>query len=335
MRRAGALAGLGALAASAAGAAGEAAQEAAQKATAAAPATDYYALWIKEGPGWWPLLFLVLLALAGWRRPEMFSGLRKFSGFGVEIEREVEKVEAKVDSEVGRVEDETLAMAERVQALEAQVAALGARLEAAGGGASAPAPSGTPSPGAGGGGSARGLVEGASRHPRVHIPFEEADPRATAGEESGGGPGDADPAAGSPPETPPPPPDPFAPDSSAPDPFAPAPAPPPQGLARGADATFPGGTPGVASPTAPSPSPSPASAAPAPELRALLDAALGDRRFTWRSLDRLALETGRPGAELHRILAEDPAYTLGEGAGGRIIARLTSRTPPAPTRRKG
>lgn len=55
-------------------------------------------------------------------------------------------------------------------------------------------------------------------------------------------------------------------------------------------------------------------------------AAMQDDRFQWRTVDRLAIETGVTEAEAHQILAEHPdKVVLGEARDGKLIARLSDR----------
>lgn len=55
-------------------------------------------------------------------------------------------------------------------------------------------------------------------------------------------------------------------------------------------------------------------------------AAMQDDRFTWRTIERLAIETGMDEAEAREILAEHPAeVVLGKSHDGKLIARLSER----------
>lgn len=54
--------------------------------------------------------------------------------------------------------------------------------------------------------------------------------------------------------------------------------------------------------------------------------ALQDDRFTWRTIERLAIESGVDEAEAHEILAEHPGeVVLGKSHDGKLIARLSDR----------
>ncbi len=50
--------------------------------------------------------------------------------------------------------------------------------------------------------------------------------------------------------------------------------------------------------------------------------ALRDSRFTWRSIERLALAAGLPEKEAHDLLSRDSGVKIGKGKSGRIIAKL-------------
>jgi DNA-binding response OmpR family regulator len=81
-------------------------------------------------------------------------------------------------------------------------------------------------------------------------------------------------------------------------------------------------------PAAPAPSPSPAVSQEV--QRALvfkrIVAALQDDRYSWRTLERLAIDAGVEEGEAHEILAEHPdEIVLGKSHEGKLIARLTSR----------
>lgn len=55
-------------------------------------------------------------------------------------------------------------------------------------------------------------------------------------------------------------------------------------------------------------------------------AAMQDDRFTWRTVERLAVESGVDEAEAHEILAEHPGeVVLGKSNDGKLIARLPDR----------
>ena len=90
-------------------------------------------------------------------------------------------------------------------------------------------------------------------------------------------------------------------------------------LPQAADATRPM--------TAPATSQSGASAA---ERRAAvfkrMVTAMQDDRFTWRTIERLAIESGVDETEAHDILAEHPGeVVLGKSGDGKLIARLSDR----------
>lgn len=55
----------------------------------------------------------------------------------------------------------------------------------------------------------------------------------------------------------------------------------------------------------------------------IMRSGLTDSRFTWRSIERLALEAGLSESEAHRLLAAEPDITISKGKSGRIIARLS------------
>lgn len=62
------------------------------------------------------------------------------------------------------------------------------------------------------------------------------------------------------------------------------------------------------------------------ELAERLDAALRHPRYAWRSLDRLALETGAPEPQVRRVLGADRGrFRLGRGVSGRDLARRATR----------
>jgi intergrase/recombinase len=51
-----------------------------------------------------------------------------------------------------------------------------------------------------------------------------------------------------------------------------------------------------------------------------------DDRFYWRTVERLAIESGVTEAEAHEILAQHPdKVVLGEARDGKLIARLSDR----------
>jgi hypothetical protein len=55
-------------------------------------------------------------------------------------------------------------------------------------------------------------------------------------------------------------------------------------------------------------------------------AALQDDRFSWRTVERLAIESGVDEAEAHEILARHPGeVVLGKSHDGKLIARLADR----------
>jgi DNA-binding response OmpR family regulator len=88
-------------------------------------------------------------------------------------------------------------------------------------------------------------------------------------------------------------------------------------------------------PRANSPEAQPSSAPPQPgsaeaERRAAvfrrMVAAMRDNRFDWRTLERLAIESGVSEPEAHEILAEHPdEVTLGKSRDGKVMARLSDR----------
>jgi hypothetical protein len=86
-------------------------------------------------------------------------------------------------------------------------------------------------------------------------------------------------------------------------------------------------SPPVAPPAPPVPSSPPASQE---VQRALvfkrMVAGLQDDRYSWRTVERLAIEAGVEEAEAHEILAEHPdEIVLGKSHEGRLIARLSAR----------
>jgi intergrase/recombinase len=55
-------------------------------------------------------------------------------------------------------------------------------------------------------------------------------------------------------------------------------------------------------------------------------AAMQDDRFDWRTVERLAIESGVDETEAHEILAEHPGeVVLGKSRDGKLIARLSER----------
>jgi hypothetical protein len=88
-------------------------------------------------------------------------------------------------------------------------------------------------------------------------------------------------------------------------------------------------------PRANSPEPQPSSAPSQPvsaeaERRAAvfrrMVAAMRDNRFDWRTVERLAIESGVSEPEAHEILAEHPdEVTLGRSRDGKVMARLSDR----------
>ena len=55
-------------------------------------------------------------------------------------------------------------------------------------------------------------------------------------------------------------------------------------------------------------------------------AALQDDRYSWRTVERLAIEAGVEEIEAHEILAEHPdEIVLGKSHEGKLIARLSVR----------
>jgi two-component system OmpR family response regulator len=86
----------------------------------------------------------------------------------------------------------------------------------------------------------------------------------------------------------------------------------------------------ISSPPAPPSSPSPSPTVSQEVQRALvfkrMVAALQDDRYSWRTIERLAIETGVEEAEAHEILAEHPdQIVLGKSHEGKLIARLSAR----------
>jgi DNA-binding response OmpR family regulator len=86
----------------------------------------------------------------------------------------------------------------------------------------------------------------------------------------------------------------------------------------------------IASPMPAAPAPSPSPAVSQEVQRALvfkrMVAALQDDRYSWRTIERLAIEAGVEETEAHEILAEHPdEIVLGKSHEGKLIARLTSR----------
>lgn len=56
----------------------------------------------------------------------------------------------------------------------------------------------------------------------------------------------------------------------------------------------------------------------------LLRNGLANSRYTWRSIDRLALEAGVSNDRAHSLLAQQPDVKIGRGKSGRNIARLNN-----------
>jgi len=55
-------------------------------------------------------------------------------------------------------------------------------------------------------------------------------------------------------------------------------------------------------------------------------AAMQDDRFTWRTVERLAIEAGVSEGEAHKILASHPSdVIIGKSRDGKLIARLRQR----------
>ena len=55
-------------------------------------------------------------------------------------------------------------------------------------------------------------------------------------------------------------------------------------------------------------------------------AAMQNDRFNWRTVERLAIESGVNEGEAHEILAEHPdEVVLGKARDGKLIARLSER----------
>ena len=81
----------------------------------------------------------------------------------------------------------------------------------------------------------------------------------------------------------------------------------------------------------PQSSPAPSPSGPSEEDRRAtvfkrMVAAMQDNRFTWRTVERLAIESGVEETEAHAILAEHPGeIVLGESREGKVIARLSQR----------
>jgi hypothetical protein len=55
-------------------------------------------------------------------------------------------------------------------------------------------------------------------------------------------------------------------------------------------------------------------------------AAMQDDRFSWRTVERLAIDSGVTEGQAHEILAEHPdKVMLGKSRDGKLIARLPDR----------